>query len=136
MSKNEWKSAILIVILLAFHAKLSHQQNQQQQQQQQQSCPTTCQCQDGDRLVDCNQAGLTQFPLNLPNGTTTLILSRNRLKSLPLDAIAAAYPNLKSLDVSRNQIQLVDILDSDANVILIKFVIICRQFRDFPHFMA
>ena len=68
-------------------------------------CPMPCQCQDGK--VDCTQAGLKSWPVHLPSDTTQLILSRNHLKRIPVDGLYL-YPRLKKLDVSYNQIELVD----------------------------
>lgn len=68
-------------------------------------CPLPCQCENGK--VDCTQAGLKVWPIDLPANTTTLILSRNQLKRIPVDGFNR-YPKLKTLDVSHNQIAKVD----------------------------
>lgn len=66
-------------------------------------CPLPCQCTTGK--VDCNLAGLLEWPADLPSNTTTLILSRNHLQSLPNAAQLGRYPSLKTLVLSYNRIQ-------------------------------
>lgn len=68
-------------------------------------CPLPCQCEDGK--IDCTQAGLKVWPTDLPANTTTLILSRNQLQSIPVDGFFR-YPRLKTLDLSYNQITKID----------------------------
>lgn len=68
-------------------------------------CPQPCQCDSGK--VDCTQAGLKTWPINLPANITTLVLSRNQLKWIPA-SVSYLYPQLKILDVSHNQIGQVD----------------------------
>jgi len=68
-------------------------------------CPLPCHCENGE--VDCTQAGLKVWPIDLPANTTTLILSRNQLKQIPVDGFYL-YPRLKMLDVSNNQIEHID----------------------------
>ncbi|XP_057375055.1 amphoterin-induced protein 3-like [Daphnia carinata] len=68
-------------------------------------CPLPCHCENGE--VDCTQAGLKVWPTNLPANTTTLILSRNQLKRIPVDGFYL-YPRLKVLDVSNNQVEHID----------------------------
>lgn len=69
------------------------------------SCPLACQCTAGK--VDCTLAGLSEWPENLPANTTTLILARNHLTSLPAPGLAR-YPSLKTLVLSHNKIERVD----------------------------
>ena len=68
------------------------------------SCPLACQCTGGK--VDCTLAGLSEWPVSLPTNTTTLILTRNHLTSLPGDGLVR-YPSLKTLVLSHNAIDRV-----------------------------
>ena len=68
-------------------------------------CPTACKCTIGN--VDCTLAGLSEWPIGLPSNTSTLILSRNRLRRITKENLSN-YPQLKKLVISYNRIELID----------------------------
>ena len=70
------------------------------------ACPEGCSC--GQKYVDCNNAGLTAIPWNLPNpvGLERINLQGNEIHELFSEIVS--YTNLKYLDLSNNGMLSVD----------------------------
>ncbi|XP_035769669.1 slit homolog 3 protein [Neolamprologus brichardi] len=64
-------------------------------------CPPSCSC--NNNIVDCRRKGLTEIPVNLPEGIVEIRLEQNLIKSVPAGAFSA-YKKLKRIDLSKNQI--------------------------------
>ncbi|KAL3973354.1 abnormal spindle-like microcephaly-associated protein [Sarotherodon galilaeus] len=64
-------------------------------------CPPSCSC--NNNIVDCRRKGLTEIPVNLPEGIVEIRLEQNLIKGVPAGAFSA-YKKLKRIDLSKNQI--------------------------------
>ena len=70
------------------------------------NCPSDCYC-EGD-TVDCAHRELKEFPLDLPKSTKRLLLNDNKISSVPALGLFNRLPNLQSLDLSRNKIEVIE----------------------------
>lgn len=69
-------------------------------------CPTQCTCEGS--VVNCAGRQLTEIPSNLPLYTTILKLSDNRIRRLPANGLFKRQKHLVSLDLKRNQIDVIE----------------------------
>uniref|UniRef100_A0A4W3KIK6 Slit homolog 3 (Drosophila) n=1 Tax=Callorhinchus milii TaxID=7868 RepID=A0A4W3KIK6_CALMI len=65
------------------------------------SCPGACVC--SNNIVDCRGKGLTEIPVNLPEGIVEIRLEQNLIKNVRPGAFIQ-YKKLKRIDLSKNQI--------------------------------
>ncbi|KAM8904774.1 leucine-rich repeat-containing protein 3-like [Spinachia spinachia] len=74
------------------------------------ACPHNCHCtaRSGAVVVQCTSRGLERVPENLPKDTVVLLLSSNRISSVPRDAFAGLH-RLRDLDLSHNAVESVDV---------------------------
>ncbi|KAJ3592667.1 hypothetical protein NHX12_007794 [Muraenolepis orangiensis] len=73
------------------------------------ACPESCQCveQSGLTVVQCASRNLDRIPPDLPRDTAVLLLSSNRITSIP-DHAFRELRHLRELDLSDNRIETVD----------------------------
>ena len=67
------------------------------------SCPAHCAC--SHQLADCAGRGFSGPPIAGPYGMTSLLMEDNHLGQIEVGPLAASWPRLKSLDLSRNRIR-------------------------------
>uniref|UniRef100_A0A669BXZ7 Slit homolog 3 (Drosophila) n=1 Tax=Oreochromis niloticus TaxID=8128 RepID=A0A669BXZ7_ORENI len=64
-------------------------------------CPPSCSC--NNNIVDCRRKGLTEIPVNLPEGIVEIRLEQNLIKGVPAGAFSA-YKKLKRILLNANKI--------------------------------
>ena len=69
-------------------------------------CPADCYCEGG--TVDCAHRDLTEFPLDLPKTAKRLLLNDNKITRVPALGLFNRLPQLESLDLSRNRIEVIE----------------------------
>lgn len=69
-------------------------------------CPSQCVCEGS--VINCSGRQLTEIPTNLPLYTTILKLSDNHIRRLPANGLFKRLKHLISLDLKRNQIEVIE----------------------------
>jgi len=69
-------------------------------------CPSDCYCEGG--TVDCAHRDLKEFPLDLPKTAKRLLLNDNKISRVPALGLFNRLPQLESLDLSRNRIEVIE----------------------------
>ena len=69
-------------------------------------CPSDCYCEGG--TVDCAHRDLKEFPLDLPKTAKRLLLNDNKITRVPALGLFNRLPQLESLDLSRNRIEIIE----------------------------
>ncbi|KAK3799525.1 hypothetical protein RRG08_052709 [Elysia crispata] len=70
------------------------------------ACPADCTC--VGTTVDCSKKGLLDIPDGIPMYTTTLRLGANKIKTLRATGIFRKLPNLRTLDLTGNEINHIE----------------------------